>query len=76
MKMLLVCLATAFSVTKSAAAMAAFERPSAISASTSRSRGVSRSSGSSRWRAIRAATTSGSSTVPPAATRRTASTNS
>ena len=58
------------------AAIAALERPSAISASTSRSRGVSRSSGSSRWRAMIAATTSGSSTVPPAATRRTPSTNS
>ena len=41
--MLLMCLATAFSVTNSAAAIAAFDRPSAISASTSRSRGVSRS---------------------------------
>ena len=56
--------------------MAALERPSAISASTSRSRAVSRSSGSS-WRPGQiVATTSGSSTVPPAATRRTASTNS
>ena len=37
--MLLVCLATAFSVTTSSAAIAALERPSAIRASTSRSRG-------------------------------------
>ena len=37
--MLLMCLATAFSVTTRALAIAAFERPSAIRASTSRSRG-------------------------------------
>ena len=47
MKMLLVCLLTAFSVTNSRAAIAAFERPSAIRPSTSRSRAVSRSSGAS-----------------------------
>ena len=39
--MLLVCLLTAFSVTNIRAAIAAFDRPSAISPSTSRSRGVS-----------------------------------
>ena len=45
--MLFVCLLTAFSVTNIRAAIAAFDRPSAISASTSRSRGVSVASGSS-----------------------------
>ena len=44
----LMCLATAASVITSARAIAAFDRPSAISASTSRSRGVSRCSGSLR----------------------------
>ena len=54
--------------------MPAFERPSAISASTSRSRGVSLSSGRPRVRRENScATTSGSSAVPPSATRRTAS---
>ena len=47
-KMLPMCLLTAFSVTTSRAAIAALERPSAISPSTSRSRAVSRPSGSSR----------------------------
>ena len=42
------CFSTARSVTTSSAAIAALERPSAISPSTSRSRGVSSSSGSSR----------------------------
>ena len=42
MKMLAMCLLTAFSETTSPAATAAFDRPSAMSASTSRSRGVSR----------------------------------
>ena len=54
--------------------MLAFERPSAISASTSFSRGVSAASRSCR-RPTKCATTSGSSAVPPLATRRTASTN-
>ena len=55
---------------------AALERPSAMSPSTSRSRGVSSARGSSRWRRLRSwATTSGSMTVPPPATRRTASMN-
>ena len=58
-------------------AIAAFERPSAISESTVRSRGVNRSSGSCRRaRASSWLTTSGSSTVPPAPTSRTESTNS
>ena len=58
------------------AAMAAFDRPSAINPITSRSRGLSRASGALRWcRLSSASTTFGSSTVPPAATRRTASTN-
>jgi hypothetical protein len=55
------------------AAIAAFDRPSAISPSTSRSRAVSTASGSRRassWE-----TTSGSIAVPPSATRRTASMN-
>ena len=43
MKIALVCLPTAFSETNSRAAIAALERPSAISVSTSRSRSVSRS---------------------------------
>jgi hypothetical protein len=74
-------LATCFSTTPgemtSAAAMAVFERPWAISESTSRSRGVraaresARRLAPSRWR-----TTSGSSTVPPRATRVSASTKS
>ena len=51
-----------------------FESPSAISYSTSRSRGVSASSGSTRrLRPTIRATTSGSSAVPPPATVRTAS---
>ena len=50
-----------------------FELPVAISSSTSRSRAVSRASGSSaRWREISVETISGSSAEPPSATRRTA----
>ena len=51
-----------------------FELPAAISSSTSRSRGVSRASGSSlrRWREISVETIIGSSAEPPSATRRTA----
>ena len=76
MKMFETCFSTAPSVTTSSSAMATFERPSAISASTSRSRGVSSSSGpSSRWPSSWE-TASGSSAVPPSATRRTASTKS
>ena len=48
--MLLTCFSTALSVTTSDRAIAGLLRPSAISASTSRSRGVSRSSGSRRRR--------------------------
>ena len=51
--MLATCFSTAPSVTTSAAAIAALERPSAISASTSRSRGVSSSERSSAWRLAR-----------------------
>ncbi len=74
-KMLLVCLPTAFSETNSRAAIAAFDRPSAIRVSTSVSRGVSRAIGEA-WPAplTSAATTSGSRTVPPPATWRTAPT--
>ena len=42
MKMLLMCLATALSLTTSSSVMAELDRPSAIRPSTSRSRGVSR----------------------------------
>ena len=75
--MLAVCLPTALSLRNSRCPIAAFERPSAISSSTSRSRGVSRPSGGCRPAAGRSsfAITSGSIAVPPAATRRTASTN-
>ena len=45
-KMLLMCLPTALSLSTSCRPMPALERPSAISGSTSLSRGVSRSSGS------------------------------
>ena len=69
--MLDTCFSTAPSLTTRAAAIAVFDRPSAISASTSLSRGVSRSSGSRRRaRESSCDTTSGSSAVPPAATRR------
>src|SRR3954454_8553684 len=68
------CFSTARSVTTRASAMAALERPSAIRPSTSRSRAVRPSSGSSRRRRPSSrATTSGSSALPPPATRRTAS---
>jgi hypothetical protein len=74
--MLVVCLLTAFSVTKSRCAMATFDRPSAIRARTSRSRADSRVIGSSRARRpSNLDTTSGSITVPPDATVRIASTN-
>src|SRR5690348_10589024 len=57
-------------------AMAALDRPSAIRASTSRSRGLSVARVPSPvLRASKRAITSGSIAVPPAATRRTASTN-
>ncbi|RKE17299.1 2-polyprenyl-6-methoxyphenol hydroxylase-like FAD-dependent oxidoreductase [Streptomyces sp. TLI_171] len=75
-KMLLMCFATALSLTTSACAMPALERPSAIRPSTSRSRGVSRASGSLSRRSSNCATTCGSRAVPPSATRRTAATNS
>lgn len=74
--MLLTCFSTAPSVTTSAAATAPLERPSAISFSTSCPRGVSASSGRRRPRASNWETTSGSSAVPPAPTRRSASVNS
>ena len=74
-KMLVTCFSTARSVTTMCSAIALFERPSAISSSTSRSRGVSSSSGSSRRaRPTSWETTSGSSAEPPSATRRTEST--
>jgi hypothetical protein len=75
--MLLTCFSTAPSVTTSSAAMAALDLPSAISASTSRSRGLIASSGLlRRRRPSNCATTSGSSAVPPSPTRRTAARNS
>ena len=66
-------LATCFSTTPaemtSVLAMAAFERPCAMSERTSRSRGVSVARESARRLAPRSwRTTSGSSTVPPCAT--------
>ncbi len=70
------CLATALSLMTRCSAMPALERPSAMDASTSRSRAVSRSSGSLCRRVSSWETTCGSSAVPPAATRRTASMNS
>ena len=58
-------------------AMPWLDLPLAISASTSRSRGVSSSSGSSvRSRESSVETICGSIAEPPSATRRTASTNS
>ena len=75
-KMPAACLLTDFSVMNSRCAIATLERPSAISASTSRSLGVSRVTGSARERrVISLPTTSGSSTVPPAATVRMAAVN-
>ena len=78
--MLAVCLPTALSLRNSRCPIAALERPSAISSSTSLSRGVSRSTarlpaGVAGPPASSLAITSGSIAVPPAATRRTASTN-
>src|SRR5581483_227442 len=76
-KMLVTCFSTARSVTTSRSPIAWFDRPSAISPSTSRSRGVRRSSGSSRLvLPTSRATTAGSSAEPPSATRRTAAANS
>jgi EmrB/QacA subfamily drug resistance transporter len=74
-KMLVTCFSTAASLTKRLSAMPRFDLPSAIDPSTSRSRGLSRSTGLSGARrpSIRR-TTSGSSALPPAATRPTAST--
>ncbi len=57
--------------------MPALERPSAINESTSRSRPVSGARPAARWPAPASwVTTSGSSAVPPAATRSRASVNS
>ena len=67
---------TALSVITRAEPISALERPSAIMASTSRSRCVKASRGSPPRRTSSWATTSGSSAVPPAATRRSASRNS
>ena len=70
------CFSTALMETIIRSAMARFERPWAISSSTSRSRGDSTASGSLRRRLPRIrTTTSGSSTEPPSPTRRTASAN-
>jgi hypothetical protein len=71
------CVSTVFGLRKSFAQMPAFERPSAIRDSTSRSRGLRSATGSSsRGRPTKRVTTSGSMAVPPRATRRTASRNS
>jgi hypothetical protein len=77
LKMLATCFSTAPPDTTSSAAMPAFDLPSAISASTCRSRGVSVLSpprcllARNSW-----LTTSGSSAVPPSATRCSAAANS
>ena len=74
--MFAVCLPTAFSVTNSRAAIAALERPSAISAEhLALARGERAERAGAGRRASSCAITSGSIAVPPAATRRTASTN-
>lgn len=68
LKILPMCLFTAASLMNRCLARPASVRPSAISPSTSRSRGLSRSSGS--WRSRTSWwITFGSTTVPPAATR-------
>ena len=66
-RMFLTCFSTVCSVTNSRSAIAWFERPSAIRASTSRSRSVRRSSGLSpcRRRPTSSPTTAGSRTEPP-----------
>ena len=65
--MLVTCFSTPRSVKKIRAAIAEFDSPSAINSSTSRSRGVSSSSGSSlRRRPTSCETTLGSSAEPPA----------
>src|SRR5215467_4907607 len=75
--MLLTCFSTDRSETTSIPAIAVLERPSAISASTSRSRAVSVPSPSARRLAPSSwVTTCGSRAVPPVATRFSASTNS
>ena len=64
--MLCTCFSTVPSVTQSWRLMPAFDRPSAISARTSFSRGVSSSSGSSARRAATSSLTKvGSTTEPP-----------
>ena len=71
------CFSTAPSDTTSRSAMPLFDNPSAISARTSSSRGVSRSN--SEVRAVRPIswrTTSASTALPPTATRRTEATKS
>ena len=73
--MLAMWLSTVLTVTTSRSAIAVLERPSAISASTSRSRSVSAASGSFRPRLIRCRTISGSRTVPPPAIVCSASTS-
>ena len=71
------CFSTARSDTTSRPAIAPLDRPSAISPSTSRSRAVSVASPPPRRLAPSSwVTTSGSSAVPPAATRLSASMNS
>ena len=75
-KIWVTCFSTAAGVTTRTSAMPRFERPWAISSSTSRSRAVSASSGSlRRRRPIMRETTVGSIAEPPSATRRTASAN-
>ena len=72
-RLLFTCFSTVFSLTKRLWAMALLERPSTMSARTSRSRSVKRSSGlqEDRGRPISWLTTSGSRTDPPRPIRST-----
>jgi nucleotide-binding universal stress UspA family protein len=74
-KMLVTCFSTAAMETTNSSATPWFDLPSAIAASTSRSRGVSSLSGPVSRRPSMSPTTSGSSALPLWATRVTASTN-
>ena len=74
--MLVMCFSTAAWLTNSASAIPRLDFPSAIAASTSRSRGLSVVERPSLpARPSMRATTSGSSALPPEATRSTASMN-
>ena len=68
--MLPMCFSTVPSVTQSFRAIPLFERPSAISERTSRSRGDSTSSWSSAWRAVTSSAMRAGSTTEAPFTRR------